>query len=321
VLPEPRATGMPELTGGMPILSQPATAMPRPRRGVGQFALAWARYRRHKLAVVGAAFFITMVAAAVIGPIVDPFNSSFVPGVTRPGGDPPSLHHIFGTDAGGRDVFTMVLDGAHISLLIGVGSALIAGIIGVGIGVMSGYVGGRLDGLLMRVVDVFFAVPLLFVILFASRFFGQGQVLPITVIFGALSWPLIARLVRASYLELRGANFVEAAHAVGVSHIRIALRDMLPNVLGPVIVAMTLTTAKNIVLEAFVSYLNFGISATTVTWGNALSDAQNYLSLGNWWWPFFPGMAIACTALALNFIGDGLNDALNPRELVVRTRP
>jgi ABC-type dipeptide/oligopeptide/nickel transport system permease subunit len=178
--------------------------------------------------------------------------------------------------------------------------------------VVAGFVGGWVDNLLMRVVDAFFAIPFLFVILVAARFFGEGQVWTIILIFGLLSWPLIARLVRASYLSLREMDYVEAARAVGVSPARIAFRHILPNAIGPVIVAMTLTMASNIVLEAFVSYLNFGINPEETSWGNALSNAQNALILGNWWWAFFPGMAIAISVIAINFVGDGLRDALDP---------
>ena len=190
---------------------------------------------------------------------------------------------------------------------------LIAGIVGVLVGAVAGYVGGLVDNILMRIVDVFFAIPFLFVILVAARFFGQGQLISLILIFGLLSWPLIARLVRAMFLSLREADFVEAARAVGVSDIRITFRHILPSALGPVIVAMTLIMASNIVLEAFVSYLGFGLSEDQTSWGNALSNAQTVLSQGNWWWAFFPGMAIALTVLAINFIGDGLRDALDPR--------
>ena len=166
----------------------------------------------------------------------------------------------------------------------------------------------------MRVVDVLFAIPFLFVILVAARVLRPGRhVSSIILIFGLLTWPLIARLVRASFLTLREADFVDAARAVGVGRSRIAFRHILPNAIGPVVVAMTLLMASNIILEAFVSYLNFGISETQTTWGNSLSNAQNALPLGNWWWAFFPGMAIALTVIAINFIGDGLRDALDPR--------
>jgi peptide/nickel transport system permease protein len=282
---------------------------------LGQWQLAWRRFRHHKLAMLGLGIFSFMVAMAVIGPFFIPYDVLYIPGVdgAHPGGFPPSLAHPFGTDNLGRDVLAMVVNGARISLAIGSISMLIAGFVGVVIGSIAGYAGGLVDNILMRVVDVFFAIPFLFVILVAARFFGQGQVIPLILIFGFLSWPLIARLIRAQFLSLREADFVEAARAVGVGNLRIPFRHILPNAIGPIIVAMTLTMASNIVLEAFVSFLNFGLSEDQISWGLALSNAQNYLSLGNWWWAFFPGMSIALTVLAINFVGDGLNDALDPR--------
>ena len=282
-------------------------------QSLSQWQLAWRRFRRHRLAMVGIVIFGFMVGIAVAGPILVPFDSLDFPGASRPGGDPPSAEHPFGTDMTGRDVFAMTVNGARISLSVGLGSVFIAGFIGVTVGAIAGFWGGSVDNVLMRLVDVLFAIPFLFVILVAARFFGQGQVSAIILIFGLLTWPLIARLVRASFLSLREMDFVDAARAVGVGQYRIAFRHILPNAIGPVIVAMTLLMASNIILEAFVSYLNFGISATQVTWGNTLSNAQNALSLGNWWWAFFPGMAIALTVIAINFIGDGLRDALDPR--------
>ncbi len=154
---------------------------------------------------------------------------------------------------------------------VGLFSVMIAAITGVTVGAVAGYFGGWADNVLMRVVDVLFAIPFLFIILVAAKFFGQGDVASIIVIFGILSWPIIARLVRASFLSLREADFVDAARAVGVSPLRVAFRHILPNALGPVIVAMTLLMAANIVLEAFVSFLNFGIKETQVSWGNVLS--------------------------------------------------
>lgn len=280
---------------------------------LGQWQLAWRRFKRHRMALIGLGVFGFMVAVAILGPIVDPYDPLVIPGATIPGGEGPSLAHLFGTDDNGRDVLTMVINGSRISVAIGVSSMLIAGFVGIVVGAVAGYVGGWVDNLLMRVVDTFFAIPFLFVILVAARFFGQGQVISLVLIFGLLSWPIIARLVRAQFLSLREADFVEAARAVGVSGTRITFRHILPNALGPVIVAMTLLMASNIVLEAFVSYLNFGISPDQTSWGNALANAQNSLVLGNWWWAFFPGMAIALTVIAINFIGDGMRDALDPR--------
>ncbi len=280
---------------------------------LGQWQLAWRRFRKHRMAMVGLGFFVFMVLVAIFGPIILPYDPLNIPGSLIPGGMPPSLAHPFGTDNDGRDVFAMVVNGARISVAIGGISMLIAGIVGVGLGAIAGYFGGWVDNVLMRVVDTFFAIPLLFVILVAARFFGEGQVTSLILIFGLLSWPIIARLVRASFLSLREADFVEAARAVGVKDGRITFRHILPNAIGPVIVAMTLIMASNIVLEAFVSYLNFGISPDQTSWGNALANAQSALGLGNWWWAFFPGMAIAITVMAINFVGDGLRDALDPR--------
>lgn len=279
---------------------------------LSQWQLAFRRFKRHRLALIGVFIFSFMVMVAVFGPIVAPYNRN-IPGTVKPGGDPPTAAHVFGTTREGKDVLNLVINGARISMIIGVSSMSIAGFVGVVVGALAGYFGGWVDNLLMRLVDVLFAIPFLFIILVAARFFGQGEVMSLVLIFGLLSWPLIARLVRALFLSLREADFVDAARAVGVGNVRIAFRHILPNALGPVIVAMTLLMASNIVLEAFVSFLNFGIKETEVSWGNVLANAQTALILGNWWWAFFPGMAIALTVIAINFIGDGLRDALDPR--------
>lgn len=282
---------------------------------LSQWQLAYRRFKLHKMALLGVFALAFIVLVAVLGPVLDPYDPTFIPNAHHPGGDGPSLvpFHLFGTDDVGRDVLSMVVNGAAVSLSIGVFSMLIAGLVGVVVGAVAGYAGGVVDNILMRIVDVFFAIPSLFLILVASRFFGQGQLIPLIAIFGLLSWPFIARLVRALFLTLREADYVEAARAVGVGDARIAFRHILPSALGPVIVAMTLVMGGNITAEAFVSYLGFGLSATTTSWGNALANAQTVLSNGNWWWAFFPGMAIALTVLSINFIGDGLRDALDPR--------
>ncbi len=280
---------------------------------LGQWQLAWRRFRRHRMALIGLGLFAFIVAVAIVGPFALPYDPLQIPGAQTAGGDAPSAAHWMGTDQNGRDVFRRVVNGARISVAVGAFSMLISGLVGVTIGAVSGYFGGWIDNVLMRIVDTFFAIPLLFVILVAARFFGEGQVYSLVLIFGLLSWPIIARLVRASFLSLREADFVTAARAGGIVDLRITFRHILPNAIGPVIVAMTLIMASNIVLEAFVSYLNFGISSDQTSWGNALANAQQALGLGNWWWAFFPGMAIAVTVMSINFVGDGLRDALDPR--------
>ncbi len=283
---------------------------------LNQWQLAWRRFKRHRLALIGSSYLLAMVAMAILGPILWPYNPNDIPGVTTPGGDPPTMdpiRNLFGSDFGGRSVLQFVVVGARISVSIGLFTMLIATTIGVIVGAVAGYAGGRIDGLLMRFVDLMLAIPFLFVILVAARFFGGGDPVILIVIFGLLFWPGLARLVRALFLSLREAEFVQAARAVGVSDARITFRHILPNALGPIVVSATLIMAGAIVTEAFVSFLNFGIRATDVSWGNALSNSKGYLLQGNWWWPFFPGMALALTVIAVNFIGDGLRDALDPR--------
>lgn len=280
---------------------------------LSQMQLAWRRFRRHKLALVGSVLFGTMVLLAIFGPILWPYDPLDIERVTRPGGNSPSPGEIFGTDSLGRSVFELVANGARLSVAIGVVTMLIATTTGIVVGALAGYFGGFVDSSLMRFVDLMLAIPFLFIVLVAARFFGSGDPLVLMLIFGVLSWPGLARLVRALFLSLREQEYVMAARAVGVGHLRIAFRHMLPNALGPIIVSATLLVANAIVLEAFVSFLNFGIRSSDISWGTALARSQGTLIQGNWWWPFFPGMAIAVTVIGINFMGDGIRDALDPR--------
>lgn len=283
---------------------------------LSQWQLAWRRFRKHHLALIGSAIVLMMVLVAIFGPLIWPYDRLDLKPVTGRGGNPPTIAEIFGTDNVGRSVFELVVNGARLSVAIGLVTMFIATTIGILVGAMAGYFGGRIDGFLMRFVDLMIALPFLFIVLVASTFFGRGDPVLIMIIFGVLSWPGLARLVRAMFLSLREQDYVLAARAVGVGHFRIAFRHILPNALGPIIVSATLIVANAIVLEAFVSFLNLGIRATDVTWGTALSNSQGYLVQGNWWWAFFPGMAIALTVIGINFMGDGLRDAFDPRARV-----
>jgi ABC-type dipeptide/oligopeptide/nickel transport system permease subunit len=254
-----------------------------------------------------------MVFIAIFGPIIWPYDPLNLTKITRPGGDPPTWGNIFGTDYLGRSVWEMVVNGARLSVAFGLVTAVIAVSIGVTVGVIAGFFGGWADSILMRFVDLMLAIPFLFIILVTASFFGGGDPLMLMIIFGLLSWPVLARLVRALFLSLREQEYVEAARAVGVLDRRIAFRHILPNALGPIIVSATLIVANAIILEAFVSYLNFGIRSTDISWGTALTASQGQLILGNWWWAFFPGMAIALMVIGINFMGDGLRDAFDPR--------
>jgi peptide/nickel transport system permease protein len=283
---------------------------------LNQWQIAWRRFRRHRLAMFGGVLFLTIIACAVILPIFFPFDFYKVPKPEAGCGPgcPPNLRHWFGTTGGlQRDVFVLVVNGARISLIIGVGASVFAAIIGSIVGGVAGYFGGWIDNVLMRIVDVLLSLPLLFVILVVAKFLGSGSWFLIMVVFAVFGWPGIARLVRSLFLSLRNEVFVEAARAVGVSDRRIIFRHILPNAVSPIIVATTLSVAGVIVGEAFVSFLGFGVDITTPTWGNALSNALTFIPQGNWWWPLFPGLAIVLTVLGINFMGDGLRDALDPR--------
>jgi ABC-type dipeptide/oligopeptide/nickel transport system permease subunit len=280
---------------------------------LNQWQLAWRRFKRHRLALVGAVIFGFMIVLAIIGPIIWPYNPLDLKIVPSTKGLDPFQLPPFGSDGHGRSVWVLVANGARLSMLIGLSTMAISVVIGTGIGAISGYFGGKIDAGLMRFVDLVLSIPFLFILLVAQRFFGQGDLLSMILIFGLLLWPGLARLVRALYLSLREQDFVQAARAVGVGDLRIAFRHILPNALGPIIVTATLLVANAIVLEAFVSYLNFGLKAQDISWGNALSNSQGTMIVGNWWWPFFPGIFIALTVIAINFMGDGLRDALDPR--------
>jgi ABC-type dipeptide/oligopeptide/nickel transport system permease subunit len=280
---------------------------------LSQWQLAWRRFKKHRLALVGSVMVGMMVLIAVFGPMLWPYDALDLAKISRPGGDPPSAANIFGTDYLGRSVFKLVVNGARLSVAFGLVTMFIAVTVGVSVGVVAGFFGGWADGILMRLVDLMLAIPFLFIILVAASFFGGGDPLMLMIIFGLLSWPVLARLVRALFLSLREQEYVDAARAVGVRDRRIAFRHILPNALGPIIVSATLVVANAIILEAFVSYLNFGIRSTDISWGTALSASQGQLILGNWWWAFFPGLAIALMVTGISFMGDGLRDAFDPR--------
>jgi ABC-type dipeptide/oligopeptide/nickel transport system permease subunit len=292
---------------------------------LNQWQLAWRRFRRHKLAMFGAGLFLSMVAIAIFGPILMPYDPLaqptpvlYCPGthiLANTGCPPFNDGHILGTAGGTQeDLLTLVVNGARLSLAIGIGAATFAAILGAIVGGISGYFGGWVDVILMRIVDVLLSLPLLFIIIVFAKVFGYGDWKVILIVFSILGWPSIARLVRSLFLTLRTEVFVDAARAVGVSDIRIIFRHILPNAMSPIIVVTTLSIAGFIVTEAFVSYLGYGVNAATQpTWGNILSNAQNDIIVGNWWWPLFPGLAIVLTVLGINFMGDGLRDALDPR--------
>ena len=285
-------------------------------RSLNQWQLAWRKFRKHRLALVGLFLMIGLVVVGVVGPVVMPFSFTDIPQPDEivTAGRGPALTRPMGETGGlQRDVLLLVVNGARTSLLIGFTSMAIGVFIGTIVGAISGFMGGIVDTFLMRVVDVMLSLPTLFVILVAAKFLGQGTVSTIIVIFGLLSWMGVSRLVRSLFLSIREREFVEAAVAVGVRDRRIIFRHILPNAFSPIVVVASLLVAGNIISEAFVSFLGFGVDPTSPTWGNILSGGLQFITQGNWWWPLFPGLAIIITVLAVNFVGDGLRDAFDPR--------
>ena len=280
--------------------------------------MTYRRFMRHPIAKWAALTMGIIVVACYGAPIWHLLFPHFIqaPDQYDPSsaGTGPSLQHLFGTDSfNGHDIFSLVLYGGRLSLMIGVGSMVIGTIIGVTWGAVAGYVGGFVDAVLMRVTDVFLTVPALLLVPLASRIFGQAEPWHIAIIFGLLSWPFVSRIVRGSFLQLRELQFTEAAVALGATPQRIIFRHLLPNAVGPILVAFTLGVGSNVVLEAFVSFLGFGLRPPNDSWGSTLASAQEVMIQGNWWWITFPGLAVVATVMCINFIGDGLRDALDPK--------
>jgi peptide/nickel transport system permease protein len=240
---------------------------------------------------------------------------------------PPSWEHPFGTDLVGRDIMARTVYGGQISLIIGLSAVIISVVVGVLVGSISGFYGRLVDSLLMRFTEAMFTIPQLFILIVLAKFLGgklptvqlmgrsfSGSVVVIIVVIGLTSWMYLARIVRANVLSLKEQEFVTAAHCIGTPSHLIILKHILPNNIAPITVAATLQVATAILSEAYISFLGLGVQPPTATWGNMLEEAYNYLERAPWMW-FFPGTLILLTVLSINFVGDGLRDALDPRSL------
>lgn len=300
---------------------------------ISQFQMVWRRFRRHRLAVLGLIVLSIFVLAAVVAPLVAPRLPQGVSGTKVPGAllydpfavDPVNKHlkpgtagHILGTDEVGRDILARLMYGARVSLYIGIVATLLSETIGALVGAVAGYYGGTVDQVLMRVVDFMLTLPTLPILLvlsamlagqISSSFLRLNFLVLILVVFG---WMGAARLVRGVVLSLREQEFTEASKALGASDLRIILRHMLPNALAPIIVNATLSVGSVIIVEAALSFLGFGVQPPTPSWGNMLTRVQDYMFL-NPTLAIWPGLAIFLTVLSINFMGDGLRDALDPR--------
>jgi len=294
-------------TGTIPSFDHAAAAS-----GRSLWQLAWRRLRRNR-AAVGAAIVLGFIGLMVLfGPLLSPH------GYAEPHwdriSDPPALAtgHYFGTDSIGRDLFVRTMHGGRISLMVGLIATGVALLIGVAWGAIAGFVGGRVDNLMMRIVDILYALPFMFLVILLMVVFGRN-ILLIFVAIGSYIWLDMARIVRGQTLSLRQKEFVEAAQALGVRSRVIIWRHIVPNLLGIVAVYLTLTVPRVILVESFLSFLGLGVQEPSTSWGALVSaGAQDMESAP--WGLFFPAAFLAATLFCLNFLGDGLRDALDPKD-------
>jgi peptide/nickel transport system permease protein len=299
--------------------------------------LAWRRFRKHRMAVIALIGLILIFAYIWFGGLI------FSRGMCEPTGQyltaeayancndlsiklqPPSRQHPFGTDTIGRDILARTIYGGQISLSIGLFAAIVEVMIGVVVGAVAGYFGRWVDDVLMRITEAMLIIPSLFLLIVLGKALGgiipeveilgrslSGSVIVIILVIGFTSWMYLARIVRANVLSLKELDYISASRALGVSDARIIFRHLLPNTIAPIIVSATLGVSGAILTESYVSFLGLGVQTPTASWGNMLDSAVKYIQTAPWLW-FFPGLLILLTVLCINFIGDGLRDALDPR--------
>jgi len=301
------------------VVAGQAPARPRSRWG----AETWKRFRRHKLALAGGVILIAIMLAVLAGPWVYKVAINDIDFTARLAS--PSLAHPLGTDDLGQDLLARMLYGGRISIAVGLAAMLIAVVFGVLVGAIAGISRGSVDAGLMWLTDLFLSLPqlpLLLLIIYLFRDSLKAIVGPemgifilIVIVIGGFRWMPVARLVRAQFLSLREKEFVEAARALGASPLRIVVRHLVPNSMGPVIVAGTIDVAAAIIAESTLSFLGLGFPPDIPTWGRILYDAKDYLDVAPHW-ALFPGTAIFLTVLSINYLGDGLRDALDPRRVM-----
>jgi len=312
----------------IPIPENPPAAIARIEKTQLTFLqLVWLRFKRHKMALAGIISLILLALFAIVGTA---FTTEAYSNVTDTSIRlmPPSQEHPFGTDTVGRDILSRTIYGGQISLMIGLVAMAVEVVVGVLIGAIAGYYGGIIDSLLMRFTEAMFNIPQIPLLLVLGKLladkvpplnlFGRefsGSVVVIIAVIGLTSWMGLARIVRANFLSLKEREFVTAALCIGTRNGPIIFGHILPNTMAPIIVSATLGVANAIINEAYVSFLGVGVMPPTATWGNMLNGAYQYIESAPWLW-IFPGLLIVLTVLSINFIGDGLRDALDPHSLV-----
>lgn len=286
------------------------------RKRRGQLRIITDRFIRNRIAVAGLVVLVIMVLLALLAPIIEPVRGQYDPATTLNLGmalQGPSQAHPFGTDHAGRDELARWLYGARVSLQVGLFAMLAAIVIGVTVGALAGFYGGWIDAVLMRIVDALLAVPLyLILFLLSATFFSQGTTLEIVLLIASFSWLYTARIVRSEFIALKEREFLLATRTLGAGDLRLILRHIIPNAIGPIVVSATLLVGNNIITESTLSFFGFGLQPPASSWGVLLSDAEPYFTqqpLLVW----APGLAILITVLAINLMGDGLRDALDPQ--------
>ena len=293
---------------------------PKYRKEQTMAQMIWRSYRRHKPAMIGTVIVLIFALTAIFAQYLTPFDPEKTELTNML--QPPSAEHLMGTDELGRDLLTRLLYGGRVSLSIGVMAMALAVTVGAIVGGLSGFYGGWVDNVLMRFTDMMLAFPSLFVLIILSlalrdipiealRGTAFASVFSIVLVIAVLAWMQVARLVRAAFLSLKEKEFIEAARCSGASNVRIMMRHLLPNAMSPIIVAGTFRVATSIITESGLSYLGFGVQPPTPTWGNMLKNAQDQMTRAPWT-AIFPGIMIFIAVIAINFIGDGLRDALDP---------
>lgn len=287
-------------------LTNIADVMPK---GISLWDDAWMRLRKNKLAMFGLVFLIIMMLLCLFAPLITPYG--YEEQNLRLGAVGPSAANWLGTDTFGRDLLTRILYGGRVSLAVGLIATSVALLIGVSYGAVAGYLGGKTDALMMRLVDIIYALPFMIFIILLMVVFGRN-ILLLFLSIGAVEWLVMARIVRGQVQSLRQMEFVEAAISLGLSPLAIIFKHLIPNALGPIIVYTTLTIPNVMLLEAFLSFLGLGIQPPQSSWGLLISYGVESMEEYPWLL-IFPGLALTLTLFALNFLGDGLRDALDPK--------
>ena len=285
---------------------------PRPGAAQGHWAIVWRQFRKNRLAVIGAAMILLLYLVAFLAPFLAPFDPTEQGHRVRDRLLDPSAEHPLGTDRFARDVFSRIIYGSRISLLVGFLAVGISVTIGTVYGAVSGYAGGKVDAAMMRFVDIMLSFPTMILIITIIAVWRNQSIWIIIAIIGITSWMGVSRLVRGEFLVLKQLDFFQAARALGAGPLRLIFRHLLPNAMTPIIISATLSVGSTILLEAGLSYLGLGVQPPTPSWGNIVYDTKGNI-FSEWWMPLAGGLAILVTVVGYNLLGDGLRDSLDPR--------